>query len=106
MPGLSDRTWKMVRKMFSARQQEEVRQLLEVDCGNNLPFCENLDEVGLERVRFAVLKLSNGRLDALRRAIQEAQRDWRDTLMAAGFGFDVTEHNRWADNDLSHNTCD
>ena len=48
-----------------------------------------------ERVRFAVLKLSCGHLDALRHYLDEARIDWRDTLMAAGFGHDTSAHKRW-----------
>ena len=48
-----------------------------------------------ERVRFAVLKLSGGQLDALRHCLDEAAIDWRDTLMAAGFGRDTSAHKDW-----------
>ena len=101
MPGVSERTRQVVQEMFPAGQHEEVGWFLVAECGNNLPFFDDLDEVGLERVRFAVLKLSNGDLDALLGAIQGAQTDWRDTFMAAGFGHDVTEHDRWANDYLA-----
>ena len=48
-----------------------------------------------ERVRFAVLKLSGGDLAALQRQLDEAKIDWRDTLMAAGFGHDTAAHKQW-----------
>jgi hypothetical protein len=48
----------------------------------------------MERVRFAVLKLSGGDLEKLRKAIKLAQTDWRDLLMAAGFGHDVNVYKR------------
>ena len=96
MPGLSKNTKLLVEKMFVVSQQKEVCELLQNQCGNNLPFCENLDEHQLERFRFAVLKLSKGHLDELIPAIISAQEDWRDTLMAAGFGESVTEHEEWA----------
>jgi hypothetical protein len=84
MQGLSERTWNIVQKMYPLEKQQEVGQLLVAECGNNLPFCDDLDEGGLERIRFSVLKLSKGKLDALRKAIQGAQVDWRDILMAGG----------------------
>lgn len=65
------------------------------ECGSNLPFLQNLDMFGLERFRFAALKMSAGDLDRLREAISVAQQDWRDLLMAAGFGQDLTAHERW-----------
>lgn len=97
MQGLSERTRQVVQEM----QHEEVGQFLVAECGTNLPICDDIDEVGLERVRFAVLKLSNGDLDALLQAIQGAQTDWRNTFMVAGFGHDVTEHGRWANDYLA-----
>ncbi len=48
-----------------------------------------------ERFRFAALRLSNGDLRKLEQAVELAKRDWRDLLMAAGFGEDVTAHERW-----------
>ena len=93
--------WRIVQKMFSLEQQEEAGRLLVTECGNSLPFCATLDEVSLERVRFAVLKSSNGDMTALLQAIDVAQTDWRDALVAAGFGSDVNEHDHWANNYLT-----
>ena len=41
---------------------------MENECGNNLPFLEKIDKHGLERFRFAALKLGYGKLDELRSA--------------------------------------
>jgi hypothetical protein len=100
MQGLSERTRLIVHKMFPAEEQDEVARLLVEQCGNNLPFLGDLDEVALERFRFAVLKLSGGDFEALPRHIEIAQTDWRDSLVAAGFGHSLTEHERWADDYL------
>jgi hypothetical protein len=81
--------------LFGHRHREEAARLLVEECGNNLPSSEKLDAYGLERCRFAALKLSGGRLDHLRDAVQLAKIDWRDLLMAAGFGEDVRAHERW-----------
>ena len=92
---LSPDTLTRVEVLFAPDQVEAARAALENECANNLPFCEHLDMLGLERIRFAVLKLSLGNLENLRREIDQAKRDWRDTLMAAGFGHDVNAHSRW-----------
>jgi hypothetical protein len=42
-----------------------------------------------------VLKLSAGDLRKLRQEIDSANHDWRDTLVAAGFGQSVTAHRNW-----------
>jgi hypothetical protein len=93
---LSEATWERLRKLFPPQQQEEAARLLADECGNNLPFCEDFGPVGLERIRFAVLKLSGGNIEELRTAIKDAQTDWRDVLMWAGFGESVTAHESWS----------
>lgn len=101
MKGLSEKTWTIVQKMFPYDQCEEVGQLLVAECGNNLPGFHKSNEEELERVRFAVLRLSKGHLDELPLVIIGAQTDWRDTLMAAGFGHSVSEHEIWANGYLA-----
>lgn len=94
-PLLSPETERRVLLLFPVEQRDEVRRLLVEECGNNLPFLEKLDAAGLERYRFAALKLSEGELPKLKRAIEVAKVDWRDLLVAAGFGHDVREYERW-----------
>jgi len=96
MVRLSPETRRRVERLFDgAEQREEAAHLLEEQCGNNLAFPTQLDAVALERYRFAALKLSEGDLERLRQAVTLAKRDWRDLLMAAGFGHDIYEHERW-----------
>ena len=92
---LSPETEKRVAALFAEKTRAEACALLINECGNNLPFCTNLDEFQLERIRFAALRLSGGDLDRLKRGIQMAKHDWRDLLMAAGFAHDITAHERW-----------
>jgi hypothetical protein len=92
---LSERTMDLVSLLFPNGPRKEVEDLLEIECGDNIPFCENNDKYTMERIRFAVLKLSEGRIEKLVQAIELAQTDWRDVLMAAGFGEDVEAHNKW-----------
>lgn len=91
---LTPRTRDHVAVMFPDAQ-DEVAELLVRECGNNLPMLENADALALERLRFAVLRLSAGRFGKLQAAIDLARTDWRDLLMAAGFGEDVEAHLRW-----------
>jgi hypothetical protein len=87
-------TEKRIALLFPPDQRELVRVILSEECGNNLPFLNNLDEVQLEPFQFAALKLSGGDLDKFDRAIALAKSDWRDLLMAAGFG-DINAHASW-----------
>jgi hypothetical protein len=95
-PSLTERTVRLVERLFGAEDQAAVCQALRDECGTNLPFCETQDAVGLERVRFAVLMLSAGDLEKLRATIDHAKVDWRDVLVAAGFGYSLTAHEQWA----------
>lgn len=51
----------------------------------------------LERIRCAVLKLSEGSIEKMREAIRVANEDWRDVLVVAGFGHRVLAHLEWLD---------
>jgi hypothetical protein len=77
--------------LFGPNDIELVSSLLTDECGPSLTEYPEL----LERIRLAVLKLSHGDLNALQRAIDLAKLDWRDALVAAGFGDDVNAHELW-----------
>ncbi|NIT51444.1 MAG: hypothetical protein GWO41_01485, partial [candidate division Zixibacteria bacterium] len=62
---------------------------------DDLPLWNNVTPEGLERIRYAVLKLSGGDLAVLATAVQEANIDWRDVLVMAGFGHDPEIHLTW-----------
>ena len=82
-----------VDDLFAAAERDEATALLERDCGAGVPLVA--DERTLERIRVACVKLSGGRLDELRAAIAQANVDWRDLLVAAGFAHDPLAHERW-----------
>ena len=92
---LSPATEERLARVFPPELRQEAARLLKEECGNNLPFCESMDEVRMERIRFAVLKLSAGDLEKLKVWVKDAQHDWRDVLMDAGFGEDIKAHERW-----------
>jgi hypothetical protein len=93
----TDRTEEVVRRLFTEAEHGVVCDLLARACGTNLPFCEASSARELERVRFAVLTLSGGGVKRLREEIRLAQTDWRDVLVAAGFGHRLEAHREWAD---------
>jgi len=94
-PRLSQDTEQRIAALFPPSFRAEVSELLIIQCGNNLPFCDHEDEFQLERIRFSALKLSVGNIEKLREAIKLAKTDWRDLLVAAGFADDITAHKRW-----------
>jgi hypothetical protein len=89
---VSAATRRRIDKLFDAGLRDEVAELLAVECGLNLLLIGAGD---VERVQIAALKQSGGDLDALIQAIELAQTDWRDLLVAAGFAVDVHAHERW-----------
>jgi len=92
---LSSETERRIAALFPPELRSEVSELLIHECGNNLPLLGKLTEIELERFRFAALKLSNGDIDKLNRAIRLAQKDWRDLLVAAGFAERLEAHKHW-----------
>jgi hypothetical protein len=95
-PKLSPRTTQLVEKIFAQKDIAEASQWLEEECGNNLPFCKSNNEYQMERIRFGVIKRSNGEINKMLKAIDLARRDWRDLLMASGFGYHLDAHEIWA----------
>lgn len=96
MDGLSPKTWLLAQKIFPNDAEAAGRVLVE-ECGQNLPFCKDYDEFILERLRFAALKISQGDLHRLQKAVDQAKRDWRDALVWAGFAERLEAHSEWAD---------
>ena len=92
---LSPATLARVEALFSESERDQVIKILEDQCGSNLPFFENITPESSERIRFAALKLSCGEITKLQRAVDIAKEDWRDVLVAAGFGHNVTIHELW-----------
>ncbi len=92
---LSPATKERLNEVFRPEDRASAERLIEERCGTNLPFCEELNEYELERIRFAALKLSRGNPARLRDAVELAGIDWRDLLMAVGFGHDVDAHRLW-----------
>ena len=92
---LSPRTKQHVAALFGPELQQQASSLLIEQCGTNLPFLEALDPVALERYRFAALKLSCGRIEKSQQAVELAQKDWRDLLVAAGYAHDAKAHESW-----------
>jgi hypothetical protein len=96
MVGLSSRTKRHVAALFGAQDVAAAERLLEQECGANLPILgASGTPASLERVRFAALRTSGGRIDRLQDAVALAQVDWRDLLVAAGFADDPHAHEAW-----------
>lgn len=92
---MTEETLRRIEFLFSPENRAEAALLIERDCGNDLPFLKKATPAELERYRFAALKISEGDIAKLRRAVEVANQDWRDLLVGAGFADSVTAHLRW-----------
>ena len=92
---LSSETQRHIDTLFALSQRDEAARLLQNECGNNLPLLEHYNEIELERLRFAALKVSGGNLQKLRDAVRLSKEDWRDLLVSAEFADDIEAHKKW-----------
>ena len=81
MTPLTLKTIALIHSIFPSHFRAEVQRILEDDCGQNLPLCKDCTPESLERLRFAALKISEGKMDRLLEAVSLAKIDWRDLLM-------------------------
>ena len=97
---LSERTQKLITKLFPRSDGVVISDLLYRAVSSNIPYFENANPEELERIRFAILKMTQQSQLNLAVGIYLAQTDWRDLLMSAGFGNDSNEHMNWYDKQL------
>ena len=87
MVELSQRVDIAIKRIFCESDWNVVSDLLRREHADNLPMMHGIyDTARYDRGRLALLKLSSGNLDKLHKAVALGKRDWRDLLMAAGFG--------------------
>jgi hypothetical protein len=92
---LTATTREHIRALFAPQDVADAERVIAEQCAETLPLVHSPTPAGLERIRFAVIRMSAGDLTRLRGAIREAQIDWRDVLVAAGFADDPRAHEHW-----------
>ena len=98
---LSAETARRVHILFRGDERDEAGKMLIEECADNLPLVDSDDGPGIERLRYAALKVSDGKISRLHEALALAKIDWRDLLMEAGFGEDESAHLDWLPADSS-----
>lgn len=91
---LSDGAEQRLLLVFAPEERREARRMLVYECGAGIEAWGS-EPSAYDRLRFAAMKASFGRIEGLRRAIALAQTDWRDLFVEAGFAQDAKEHERW-----------
>lgn len=87
--------------LFPGEDRSFAQQWLVSEIDDDLPGGISSSLALLERIRAAALKFSGGSLNQLAKATALARQDWRDVLMAAGFG-DTHAHDAWLNEPLSN----
>lgn len=95
---LSIETAARIRALFNQSDLDMLEDYLRTECGDNLPLVDESFVELAERIRFAVLKLSEGDLGSLVEWVEKSKIDWRDTLVAAGFASSLRSHLSWQPN--------
>lgn len=95
MSALSPRTDQAIELLFEPDARTRVRKILEKECGTEALGCSGKTPEEMERIRFAVLKLGMKNATDFDDAVSLAKADWRDLLIAAGFGEDLEAHKKW-----------
>lgn len=98
---LSERTRRLIAKLFSESDGFIISQCLYRSVSDNIPDCDDSSPEDMERIRFAILKLTKQSPLNLAVGIYLAQTDWRDLFMSAGFGEDVNRHMKWYDEQMN-----
>ena len=104
-PNLSFETQRRVDMMYPEERREEATRLLGLlsalkenerikMAALNVLIRDDVMISEIERLQFAALKVSNGDVNVLTKATKVAQLDWRDLLVAAGFG-EPSKHKSW-----------
>jgi len=97
---LSSRQELLLKRTFQKDNFLAAKSALEVKAGKTIPFCGNSSSEQLDRIRFAIIKLSGGCTEALDNAIELAHTDWRKLLISADFGVNPIEHDNWFKEEL------
>jgi hypothetical protein len=88
---LDSATERKLVRVFAPEDQDEVRRLLETECGENTPGWKSAN---LVRLRQSALKASGGDVHKLRQLVDLAKQDFRDALMWVDFG-EPDSHTKW-----------
>ena len=92
---LSRAAMRRVRALFREEDVAHAQRIL-TRCTDDESLISDVVRQGVDRIVFAMIRLSGGRLDRLENtAIRLLQQDWRDLLVAAEFAEDIHAHETW-----------
>lgn len=83
---VSGRIARRIERDFPAGDASTIA--VRLDAATAGPWSQTDSEAGRDRVQAAILMIAAGDVRKLIRECEEAQKDWRDVLMAADLGYD------------------
>ncbi len=92
---LSKRVNRLLAILVDESNRSRLGDRLQEEAANNIPFHDKSKTNDMDRIRFSILKLVSENPSTEDNAFELAKVDWRDLFMAAGFGYDAEEHERW-----------
>lgn len=92
---LSPAARQRIQALFREQDVAHAQRML-TQCTDNALLISDVMRQGVDRIVFAMIRLSSGRLDRLENtAIRLFREDWRDLLVAADFAEDIHAHETW-----------
>ena len=92
---LSARTKRVAAIILDETDRPRIEERLLAETSEGIPLWSELTPEGLERIRFAILKLISQNPENENLAFADARMDWRDLFVAAGFADSPDDHGRW-----------
>ena len=83
MGDIDSRLERKIDQLFEAADRDEALRILRGESGIRIAPLMERHERDMTRIRAALLKISNGSLERLRKYVKY---DWRDLLVWSGFG--------------------
>ena len=100
---LSSNTKRLLNVVIPAESREKITNRLIEEVSENIPFQENNNPIGMERIRFSILRLmTEGKMEE-DEVFELAYIDWRDLFVAAGNEI-PGEHEKWANQAIKRAT--
>ena len=97
MEAVTSKPIDLVSKVFSTDKRVYIISVLVNELGGNLPGIDRDWNNLIERIWFAAIKVSCGKVEEFSKAVELVKIDWRDLLVWAEFADNADEHNIWAE---------
>jgi len=92
---LTPRVLRVLDRLFAPEARHQMVTRLEHECSAEALGCPDWTPPQMERLWFSIVKLVHANPGRIDQTFILARTDWRDLLMAAGFGEELDAHEKW-----------